>query len=596
MATTVKKIGRYDVLRELGRGAMGVVYAAEDRLIGRAVAIKTIRFDTPEAGEDREQLIQRLHREAQAAGVLSHPGIVTVYDVGEQEDEAYIVMEFVDGKSAEDILASAEPLPPGKFLSILRGTAAAIDYAHGKGIIHRDIKPSNIMVCRDGTVKIADFGIAKLTASNSLTRSGFVVGTPSYMSPEQAQGRAVDGRSDQFSLAVVAFRMITGRLPFEGETLTALLTKILWDEPEYESTAMNPMIRPVFKRALSKDPQLRFPTCCAFVRGLEEAIAAIDPSLPAAIASMTPLGAASTGFNAALAGSDSAAALPLDASRYRPGTMPQPASWATPSRDMRGSAKSSQDARAPFAASENAAQTRKRKWLWISLAAGLGCIALVLFAMSVFKPGKKAAIVAQNENIGAVHGSSQSASDTASLSQLSGQVSNPQGTQAAQSSPLRPDLDVKAILPAPASGAPDPAGEGRKISVPAVSEQKPLKKATTRQPVPAKTVSEAAPPVETASSGSQKAEEPAAPPQSTSGVLTWSGELERNSILVILEQRSSVGSVVGQFPGKPIKVTVEPKGLAVRQLPGEANRWSQIILYSGNQRYSSISIHWSIIE
>jgi predicted Ser/Thr protein kinase len=592
----VKKIGRYDVLKELGRGAMGVVYAAEDPLIGRAVAIKTIRFGTPEAGDDREQLIQRLHREAQAAGVLSHPGIVTVFDVGEQEDEAFIVMEYVEGKSVEDMLAAAELQQPGTFLPILRGTASAIDYAHSKGIIHRDIKPSNIMVCRDGTVKIADFGIAKLTASNSLTRSGFVVGTPSYMSPEQAQGRAVDGRSDQFSLAVVAFLMFTGKLPFEGPTLTALLTKILWDEPEYDSAGMNPAIRPVFKRALSKDPQLRFSTCCDFVRGLEETFAGSESATLAAVPSMTQQGATPAGFNAAPPGSTVAAGLPLGASRFGQGSIPQAASRTTPSWDVQGAGYNKPEAQSPAAVPESATKSRKRKLLLVTWAASLGCIALILIAIFAFKADQKPAASARDRNMETVPASKESADIVNPPSEASNRVTSRERTPVIQLSQIPPESGRNADPMARAPGAPASKIENKKVSVPSVAEPKPVKQDVAPRPASTQPDLNTTPPSETVASGQKKAEKSTAPSQSTSGVLTWSGELERNSILVISEQGSSIGNVVGQFPGKPIKIAVEPKGLLVRQTPGEANRWSQIILYSGNQKYSSIAIRWSIIE
>ena len=176
----------------------------------------------------------------------------------QQGNEAYIVMEYVDGRNLEDVLASGVPQRSGTLLSILRQCASALDYAHGKGIIHRDIKPANIMLCHDGVAKIADFGVAKLAASASMTQAGLVLGTPSYMSPEQAQGQTLDGSSDQFSLAVVAYRMLTRDLPFQGSTLTAILTKILLEEPQYDSSGLHPYLQIVFKRALAKNPQSRF--------------------------------------------------------------------------------------------------------------------------------------------------------------------------------------------------------------------------------------------------------------------------------------------------------------------------------------------------
>ena len=263
----MQKIGRYEIVTELGRGAMGVVYSAMDPLIGRRVAIKTIRLDTMEAAENREELTRRLFREAQSAGVLSHPGIITIHDVGEQGNEAYIVMEYVDGRNLEDVLASGVPQHSGTLLSILRQSATALDYAHGKGIIHRDIKPANIMLCHDGVAKIADFGVAKLAASASMTQAGLVLGTPSYMSPEQAQGQAVDGRSDQFSLAVVAYRMLTGELPFQGATLTAILTKILLEEPQYDSSGLHPYLQIIFQESPRKKPAIPFSELHGFRAG-----------------------------------------------------------------------------------------------------------------------------------------------------------------------------------------------------------------------------------------------------------------------------------------------------------------------------------------
>ena len=269
----MQQIGRYEIVRELGRGAMGVVYAATDPLIGREVAIKTIRLDSLGDANTRDDLTRRLFREAQSAGILSHPGIITIFDIAESGNDAYIVMEFVAGKTLEDLLAGGVPQPSATLLSVLKQTAEALDYAHSKGIIHRDIKPSNIMISENGTTKIADFGVAKLAASTSLTQAGFVLGTPSYMSPEHAQGREIDGRADQFSLAVVAFRLMTGKLPFDGPTLTAVLSKILWDEPEYESSGLPPFLRPAFEKAFSKNPDHRFEHCADFVLELESCYA-----------------------------------------------------------------------------------------------------------------------------------------------------------------------------------------------------------------------------------------------------------------------------------------------------------------------------------
>src|SRR5882724_8804673 len=199
------RIGRYKIVRELGRGAMGVVYHAIDPNIGRPVAIKTIQLGGNRTPEEQERLRERLFREARSAGILSHPGIVTIYDVEQQGDLAYIAMEYVDGPTLDQLLSSGQNTSSDQLFSILGQTAAALDYAHGKGIVHRDIKPANIMIAKDGTAKITDFGIAKVTASEQFTMTGAIVGTPHYMSPEQVQGQAVDGRSHQFSLAVITY-------------------------------------------------------------------------------------------------------------------------------------------------------------------------------------------------------------------------------------------------------------------------------------------------------------------------------------------------------------------------------------------------------
>src|SRR5579885_1336493 len=201
------RIGRYKIVRELGRGAMVVVYHAIDPNIGRPVAIKTIHLGDARKPEEQERMRERLFREARSAGILSHPGIVTLYDVEQQDDLAYIAMEFVDGPTLDQLLSTQPTIAADKLFSILAQTAAALDYAHQKGIVHRDIKPANIMIAADGTVKITDFGIAKIAASEQFTLTASIVGTPHYMSPEQVQGLSIDGRSDQFSLAVIAFEM-----------------------------------------------------------------------------------------------------------------------------------------------------------------------------------------------------------------------------------------------------------------------------------------------------------------------------------------------------------------------------------------------------
>src|SRR5664279_473493 len=271
------RIGRYKIVRELGRGAMGVVYHAIEPNIGRPVAIKTIQFGGGRNPEEQNRLRERLFREARSAGILSHPGIVTVYDVEQQGELAYIAMEYVDGPTLDQVLSEAQPISPDRMFSILGQTAVALDYAHQKGIVHRDIKPANIMIARDGTAKITDFGIAKITASDQLTMTGNIVGTPHYMSPEQVQGQPVDGRSDQFSLAVIGYEMLTGEKPYTGEHLTTVVYKIVAEEPAPPhrlNPSLSTHIENVLRKGLAKKPDARYRNCQDFVDSLEKACSA----------------------------------------------------------------------------------------------------------------------------------------------------------------------------------------------------------------------------------------------------------------------------------------------------------------------------------
>ncbi len=260
---------------EVGRGAMGVVYRGQDPTIGRVIAIKTIRLADLTDGAERQRLRDRLFREAQSAGMLSHPNIVTIYDIAEENGMAYIFMEFVNGPPLEKLLASPDALEPAQVLNILRQTALALDYAHRKGIVHRDIKPANIMVHDDGQAKVTDFGVAKIV-SQQMTQTGAMMGTPSYMSPEQVQGQTVDGRADQFSLAVIAYEVMTGEKPFVADYLPTLLYKIVREEPAPAhriNPAIGPKIEETLRKALAKDPNSRFATCSEFIEALTVACA-----------------------------------------------------------------------------------------------------------------------------------------------------------------------------------------------------------------------------------------------------------------------------------------------------------------------------------
>jgi serine/threonine protein kinase len=271
----VDQIGRYRILDELGRGATGVVYRAQDPAIGRTIAIKTIRLSDFTDESERERLRERLLREAQSAGMLSHPNIVTIYDIAEENGLAYIFMECVDGPPLEKVLSSQDPpLRRDVALTILRQTATALDYAHKKGIVHRDIKPANILIHDRTHAKITDFGVAKII-SQQMTQSGVMMGTPNYMSPEQVQGHAVDGRADQFALAVIAYEILTGEKPFLADQLPALLFRIVREDPvapQRLNPTVGPQVEVVLQKALAKSANDRYGNCMEFVDALAGAL------------------------------------------------------------------------------------------------------------------------------------------------------------------------------------------------------------------------------------------------------------------------------------------------------------------------------------
>lgn len=258
-----KQFGRYEVLGELGRGAMGVVYKARDPQIDRLVAVKTIclRGAEPEA---EEEFRSRFLNEAQAAGRLHHPGIVSVFDVGEDPEthDPYIVLEYVAGESLHKIVARDKKFELPRALQIAQEIAEALDYAHAQGVTHRDIKPGNILITQDGHAKIADFGIAKLNLAH-FTIPGRVMGTPAYMAPEQLSGEGADGRSDLFSLGVILYLMVTGHSPFQGNSATTVCFKVANREPIAASVLdlnLPPELDAVISRAMAKDPDERYPT------------------------------------------------------------------------------------------------------------------------------------------------------------------------------------------------------------------------------------------------------------------------------------------------------------------------------------------------
>lgn len=261
---TVTKAGRYEIVDELGRGAMGVVYKAMDPVIGRTVAVKTIRLSEEGTGLSRPELLTRFQTEARAAGLLTHPNIVVVFDAGEEDGLYYITMELVEGKSLQALLDGGHAFPLPRTLRIMEQTCSALQFAHERNVIHRDIKPANLMLTADDTVKVTDFGTAKILQFGTMQQTAHVMGTPSYMSPEQVKGRAVDGRSDIFSLGVMLYEMLTGEKPFPGQNITTVIYKIVNEDPvppRQIDPSIHPGISAVVMRALEKEPGQRYQSC-----------------------------------------------------------------------------------------------------------------------------------------------------------------------------------------------------------------------------------------------------------------------------------------------------------------------------------------------
>ena len=269
---------------------MGIVYQGRDPKIGRVVAIKTMALSQEFEGDELTEVKERFFREAETAGRLAHPNIVTIYDAGEEHDLAYIAMEFLKGKDLTPYIKSANLLELSKTLSVVARVAEALSYAHSNSVVHRDIKPANIMYEPvSDSVKVTDFGIARITDS-SKTKTGMVLGTPSYMSPEQLAGRKVDGFSDQFSLGVTLYQLVSGRLPFEGDSMAQLMFKIA-NEPHADVRTHNPKlpasVSAIINKTLAKDPAQRYPSCEIMAKALRLCLGSLTPAARPAAAAQT---------------------------------------------------------------------------------------------------------------------------------------------------------------------------------------------------------------------------------------------------------------------------------------------------------------------
>jgi serine/threonine-protein kinase len=289
----IEKLGRYQITGELGRGGGGVVYSAVDPESGAAIALKTVPTESFGA-VDHQMLISRLKREAKSLATLDHPNIVKMIDLDEDEGRTFIVMELVSGHTLEQALRKGETFAPERVVRIIAEVAHGLDYAHRRGITHRDVKPANLMLTPEGQVKIMDFGTVKLQGPQymtQLTETGTMIGSTHYMSPEQVTESGVDGRSDQFSLAVIAYELLAGTKPFSGDMAPAVMFQIT-SAKHPAPTSLKPELpaelEAVFDRALAKERNSRYLSCMGFAKDLAAALKVPLPELPGAPAAQQP--------------------------------------------------------------------------------------------------------------------------------------------------------------------------------------------------------------------------------------------------------------------------------------------------------------------
>ncbi len=466
-----KTIGRYEILEEIGRGGMGSVLRAHDPAVGRMVAIKFIHAASL-VGDQAAEYRQRFYREARAAGALSHPGIVPVFDVGEQDGSPYLVMELVQGRTLESVLKEDERYPFDRVCQIGQQIADALGFAHHHGVIHRDIKPANILLTSREVYgaerpRITDFGVAKLVGGE-MTSTGQLLGTPAFMAPEQFTGAHIDGRADLFSLGVVLYRMTTGELPFGGETITAISYKIVHADP-IPPSILNPAVPPemeaVILKSLAKNPSLRYQTGEELAADLE----AVRTRMPGADthAAFPPSAPPPTATQILSQAAPSAPAMQAPPTATPPSAATQSAAIARPAPAVAPSVVSATQAPTPQPAASAASMSRAMKPSTMVLALVVVAVVAVL-GIGFFL----------------AHRAPQTAQQPSTPQTAAG--APPAASQPAAATTVQPATPTAASAPAPATPV---AGPTQPPSSPAM---KPVKTKSNQQPVPAKAPASAA--------------------------------------------------------------------------------------------------------
>jgi len=538
-------LGRYEIVQEIGRGGEGIVFLAVDPSIDRKVAIKTLPISEDPSGALR----MKLQQEAKSTARLNHPNIVTVYEFAQQDGLAYIVMEYVAGQSLAASLASGDSYDFQTVYRYLLQAAEALDHAHSEGVIHRDIKPENLMIQARGGLKVADFGIAKVLddAAGSKTKTGVVRGTPHYLSPEQIDLKGVTGKADQFALAVVAYQWLTGHRPFEAETWTELLTRILTHDPppvtQYRES-LGERVTIVLLKALAKDPANRWDTCAEFVRELGIALGTAPPD--ARSAGLTRTIQVPTG-----------------------GHIPPP---PTASRTSESALGANTQVPSPDSGTGESVATARKPWLWIGVAV-CGLVALVAV---VFTGGGNATPPATSQ-------------------------AQPAAVPEKSAGPV----DTKPNVVEPTSKA-EPASqekEFRRAATPA--KQKQMASAKTEPALPQQQAAPTAtqppvapPPAVVTPEPEPQPQVPAAPAGRyfgpPEGRFTWGGSLRPGQSLVIAASHASAGALQGRGlpPSLEVSVSVDPPSIQVSDQPSASNGYKLTLKNAGSAEIPSIVIRW----